>query len=363
LSGWKDESAPFPRFFSCRVHELRMCRVQVQILLYMLKLSLPGPPPSNPARKHDSPASSPKKRRNAKLQVATPSVEDRLESFMDKLSMWQLIGGLEERKEEAAPRDWMQTFCETVVEPEYVLISHHRITSPPTSDGLLFPRFRSKLPEQCALLRSKVFPDSPGSGDDSRASSRSTSPTNDLHHRSRKGRAAPPRVRARSRSLSVSLAQEADDARRRAGNARLISQNTRVFSREVSMSRTFRANPDKGKGKAPGPAKALAPARKGASKSDAGPQMLARAAERGVTLVVATPVKKIKNVSAPPGGGGRKSDASTASRASEGEEEIWEIPSSPNISWLDEARSGSLPEGEGPRVAVAKKTKKKGKVR
>jgi hypothetical protein len=97
----------------------------VQILLYMLKLSLPGPLQTTPARTHDSHATSPRKHRNAKSQVPTPSVEDRLESFMDKLSMWQLIGGLEERKEDAqaASLDWMQTFCQVVVEPESVLIS------------------------------------------------------------------------------------------------------------------------------------------------------------------------------------------------------------------------------------------------
>jgi hypothetical protein len=55
-----------------------------------------------------------------------PSDEDRLEAFMDKLSMWQLMTSLEQvstvsksisnNKDE---RDWMQIFLEEVIEPQY----------------------------------------------------------------------------------------------------------------------------------------------------------------------------------------------------------------------------------------------------
>ena len=95
-------------------------RVQIQILLHFLKLSLPGPPPPSP--------SSPKKRKRSR-EPPTPSttIEDGLEAFIDKLSMWQLIRNLDvagipgaktsspsrKSKEE---RDWIQIFAEDVVE-------------------------------------------------------------------------------------------------------------------------------------------------------------------------------------------------------------------------------------------------------
>jgi hypothetical protein len=86
-------------------------RVQVQILLYMVKLALPGPPPQREI-------SSPSKKRRKLDDPPSPTLEDRLEAFMDKLSMWQLVSTLDEgllhRKDD---RDWMQVFCEDVVEP------------------------------------------------------------------------------------------------------------------------------------------------------------------------------------------------------------------------------------------------------
>ena len=96
-------------------------RVQIQIILYLLKLSLPGPAPPPPA-----PLESPKKRkRSVRPQPAVPvlTLEDHLEVFMDKLSMWQLVatldlsGKLRDTKDE---RDWMQIFCEDIIEPQYV---------------------------------------------------------------------------------------------------------------------------------------------------------------------------------------------------------------------------------------------------
>ncbi|KAJ2933537.1 hypothetical protein H1R20_g3549, partial [Candolleomyces eurysporus] len=89
--------------------------VQIQILLYFLKLSLP-PAPANSKPKG-------KRKRSASSEGST---EDYLEAFMDKLSMWQLLNSVQStsmnssaaKKEDE--RDWMQIFCEEVVEPEYV---------------------------------------------------------------------------------------------------------------------------------------------------------------------------------------------------------------------------------------------------
>ena len=148
-------------------------RVQVQILLYLHLLSVPCPkqntPPASPSKKRRreiqessslDPGAAigppPKKRRKRYLptppiQVFPPTasieaamasdpasltqligdmdqaltMEDRVELFMDKLCIWQLLGRI------AMPdsshtvlhstakdqRDWMQVFCEDVVEP------------------------------------------------------------------------------------------------------------------------------------------------------------------------------------------------------------------------------------------------------
>ncbi|KAL1683128.1 hypothetical protein EV122DRAFT_202084 [Schizophyllum commune] len=184
---------------------------QIQILLYLLKLSLPPSPTADPiaspAKKHaaamqqdillsprkrrrveptvgpslhsqsnsvstsSQPHSSPRKRRRKSPEPAPLAPEVYLEAFMDKLSMWQLVRGLEDdRRSEGASmpaglrakaskggvagngkarqddeRDWMQVFCEDVVEP----------------------LFKSTLPDLCALLRSKVFPHSPFSDEES----------------------------------------------------------------------------------------------------------------------------------------------------------------------------------------------------
>ncbi|KAF8649368.1 hypothetical protein AX16_005810 [Volvariella volvacea WC 439] len=90
--------------------------VQIQILLYMFKLSLPGPPPVP-----DAP--SPKKRKRVPRQHQQDPenpIEDHLEAFMDKLSMWQLLGKLDAMASNASKddRDWMQVFCEDIVEPQ-----------------------------------------------------------------------------------------------------------------------------------------------------------------------------------------------------------------------------------------------------
>ena len=55
-----------------------------------------------------------------------PTAEERLESFMDKLSTWQLLGTLSTivptLRTSSGPfkddRDWMQVFCEDLVETQ-----------------------------------------------------------------------------------------------------------------------------------------------------------------------------------------------------------------------------------------------------
>jgi hypothetical protein len=51
------------------------------------------------------------------------TLEDRLESFMDKLSVWQMMATINLTTADATSsqlttqRDWMQDFCENVVSP------------------------------------------------------------------------------------------------------------------------------------------------------------------------------------------------------------------------------------------------------
>ncbi|PPQ65150.1 hypothetical protein CVT24_011045 [Panaeolus cyanescens] len=158
----------------------------IQILLYMFKLSLPGPAPVDPS------STQPKKRKRSPsrgrkssrkwspsrvLDEPVLTAEDHLESFMDKLSMWQLMGNLESHSisepvdtlsggfvngtsatsssthKEDKPRDWAQKFAEDIVEKEYVFKHFSSL-----ENHLVSYRFKDKLPELCALLRSKVFP-------------------------------------------------------------------------------------------------------------------------------------------------------------------------------------------------------------
>lgn len=100
-------------------------RIQIQVLLHLLKISLPGPCSSDPELTSGSPS---KKRRRRKHEsgVAVTTAEERLESYMDKLSTWQLLGSLStivpDHSTSSRPvkedRDWMQVFCEELVETE-----------------------------------------------------------------------------------------------------------------------------------------------------------------------------------------------------------------------------------------------------
>ena len=108
---WKGESRLIFSLVSTSVTLLTENRVQIQILLYFLKLSLPGSPPPPPE-------STKKQKRSREPPTPSTTTEDELEAFMDKLSMWQLIGNLDivgvpGTKEE---RDWTQIFAEDIVE-------------------------------------------------------------------------------------------------------------------------------------------------------------------------------------------------------------------------------------------------------
>ena len=89
----------------------------IQILLNMLKLALPGPQPQ------PSQEDSPKKKRKKKMEhdLRPETDEERLESFMDKIAVWQLTSSLEDigssQGKTKAERHWTQGFCEDVVEP------------------------------------------------------------------------------------------------------------------------------------------------------------------------------------------------------------------------------------------------------
>ncbi|KAG5732729.1 hypothetical protein E4T56_gene16704 [Termitomyces sp. T112] len=239
---------------------------QIQILLYFLKLSLPKSPPSpTPDKK--------KGKRSLPVSPLKPSSEDCLEIFMDKLSMWQLMDGLEISKAEG-PKDkqldWIQTFYEKIVKPQ----------------------FEKQLPAMCSLMRSKLFPNSPfsdSSNPSSPSSSRASSPDIAQPLARASTRQPSPALsttstkapqlleRNRSRSLSVSLAQERLE-RERSVTAGPLKK--RVLNREVSMSRAFRPKP---RSIQEDPAKIKA--------NNAGTKKETKLRDEGVTLVEATPTK------------------------------------------------------------------------
>ncbi|KAH8110399.1 hypothetical protein DFH11DRAFT_785139 [Phellopilus nigrolimitatus] len=242
------------------LERLERRETMIQILLNMLKLSLPGPQPVTDMTK---------KKRKSKQSPPPETDEERLESYMDKIAVWQLTASLDElsgmgssQGNAKADRHWTHVFCEDVVEP----------------------LFKAELPEQCALFRSKVFPTSPFSdaedsdaetvlegGAGSRAGSRARS-------LSRKATPVPDAdrasslIRSRSRSLSVTLAQ--DEASQRAN----FIEPKRQLSREVSMTRSFKEKPKVRQRPKPKPQEE--PSRPKAKRNT------------GVTLVAETPVKR-----------------------------------------------------------------------
>ncbi|KAG6841976.1 hypothetical protein C0991_004467 [Blastosporella zonata] len=243
---------------------------QIQIILYFLKLSLPGPPAlSSPIKKKG-------KRSHKELQTDSPP-EDSLEVLMDKLSMWQLMDGLENPLKvdgsKDKPLDWMQTFFEEIVKPQ----------------------FEKQLPEMCSLMRSKLFPQSAfsnSSGPSSPSSSRATSPDIAQPHTrgstrhpspalsTTSSKALKPLVRNRSRSLSVSLAQERIERER---SVTAGPSKKRVLNREVSMSRAFKPKPRH--------VQEEVVKKRASLKSDAAAKKGAKLRDEGVLLVEATPTK------------------------------------------------------------------------
>ncbi|GLB40855.1 putative DNA replication regulator SLD3 [Lyophyllum shimeji] len=272
---WEDE-----KWRQDWIERMERREYQIQILLYFLKLSLPGPmPPPSPPPKRG-------KRKRSQQVSAEPPPEVCLETFMDKLAGWQLLGSHQTAAEtlhassKDKPLDWMQSFFEEIV----------------------IPQFGTQLPELCAIMRSKIFPEAPSlsSNPASPSSSRATSP--DIPNPHKRGTSIPRRdpspalsvtsskaqalVRNRSRSLSVSLAQERIE-RERERSVTAGPSKKRVLNREVSMSRAFKPKPK------PKPSKAEARKRAG-SEPQTQPEAEAEARKKkdeGVTLVEATPTK------------------------------------------------------------------------
>ncbi|KAH7881133.1 uncharacterized protein C8R40DRAFT_19096 [Lentinula edodes] len=364
------------------IRRMERREVQIQILLHLLILSLPGPPPPPPEFTEMSSVKRRKRPRKKATPVITPA--DRLEAFMDKLSMWQLMGDLDSNERERVavdPKDeldWTQRFCQSIVEP---LLT---------------------LPNFCDLLRSKVFPNSPFSDDEDeqqeqihgsqQTSTESASPSPEpplkrnrtatldgasdpqarypspalsttstsfvrepkrasSHQRSRQ---RPALQRDRSRSLSVSLAEEAEE-RQKAKTTGSGANKGRVLSREVSMS-------FKSKSKAP-EIKHIAAAPSFLESDTRRREPETRSIKRepsmndaATILVEATPMKPIRTVSLSQTRTQGPSLATTlfprmpSMLSSVNEEEIWNPPgsSSPDVLSLtptkDAGSTGSTEE-------------------
>ncbi|CAL1702895.1 unnamed protein product [Somion occarium] len=278
--------------------------VLIQIILHFLILTRPEPLVEDRGHTPDpQPLSQSPRKRKRKTpppdnMFSNDEVEDRLEAFMDKLCMWQLTNALDDivasntstskqamtasskgKQKAVDERDWMQIFCEDVIEPV----------------------FKSTLPSYCELLRSKVFPSSPFSDDsdfdgflpasdnmaskrlrasDSRSSSRRQSPSQHSHPE-----ASNDRILSRSRSLSQSLEKERE--RSRSVSVGPGNMKKPALTREVSMKTVF-------KGKAQEQARRKEEERSRAARATKKPVQQPQVRQRkdqGRTLVQATPVK------------------------------------------------------------------------
>ncbi|KAK2459255.1 hypothetical protein APHAL10511_008732 [Amanita phalloides] len=319
---WRDEN-----WRKAWLDRMERREVQIQILLHFLMLALPGPKPTNEADTSSSSAARWRQRsyqagkhRHQKVKPAKApplSTRDALEAYMDKMSMWQLMQGLEHptggvhsknthgnrpfTDKDKDERDWIQIFAEDIVEKQ----------------------FRPYLPNLCDLFHEKVFPTSPISdvdddddGDDNgdgevvdtrpnspiqgepaSSLSRSASTSSSLK---RKSEALEDGNRlSRSRSLSVSLQQERESQRDASVQQK---SKKRTLNREVSMSRVFRA---KSKGSTLGPQSAdqafgaaVGLAVLGAKEKQPSHGKTKTVGERQITLVQATPVaNRIKSFS------------------------------------------------------------------
>ncbi|KAH9990224.1 hypothetical protein BJV74DRAFT_444881 [Russula compacta] len=225
--------------------EIEKREVKMQILLHLLKLSLPGQCPCIPIRPVPVTSSYAQKRRRVQPSsddeddTPTPRsiLEDRLEGFMDKLVLWQMALPDAETGADGTKsvRDWTQIFCDDVVQPA----------------------FAQKLPEQYKLLRRKLFripqwtssssdSDAADADADADADTKSVAQEPDPHalfnshaNGGSTRTASAAQSQSRSRSLSVSLEQEA-------GLRRTESRPRKVLQREVSMSKVFKGRRNDG---------------------------------------------------------------------------------------------------------------------
>jgi hypothetical protein len=205
----------------------------------------------------------------------------------------------------------------------------------------LHRRFKTQLPELCLLLRDKVFPNSPFSDNESLTgspTSRSPSPSPNVT-RNRNKSLSDNTLRPRSRSLSVSLAEDAQA--RRAGT----NKAKKALNREVSMSRVFKPK-TKTKSNINGKGNEGDETNRSHSVGQY-PRKGHKRRDEGVTLVEATPVKGSSKARSAPlpvttsrgvksiGGG-----LFSKSIDEEEDEEIWDIPSSPDILLLEAGSDG-----------------------
>ncbi|KAI0338790.1 hypothetical protein BDW22DRAFT_1362505 [Trametopsis cervina] len=277
--------------------------IMIQILLHCLLLTLPGiqEVPKSHSASIAAPTTSPKKRKRSppvdETILSVHTLEQRLELLMDRLAMWQLMRSIDlsaggdqstqqphqlnptnkGKQKTADDRDWMQIFCEDIVEP----------------------LFRAQLPTQCALLRSKVFQTSPFDEDSDEALELQDSPPTSprLRQETVKQEARPERGSTRERDLartsSLSITLEEERVRERSRSLSIGPKNIqkRALAREVSMSTMF-----KGKGKEKQRPQGQLGRRDSMNKSKSSllsaDETKSRAVSRmGTTLVAATPVK------------------------------------------------------------------------
>ncbi|KAF9788012.1 hypothetical protein BJ322DRAFT_598281 [Thelephora terrestris] len=219
--------------------------VQIQIILHLFRLCHPVSYPSTQTAEGISP--SPKKRKQRDPRPAL-SLEDKLESLMDKLAMWQLLGSIDDHGINASKsdkrkddRDWMQVFCEDVVQeafcksqPDLCKLLHSKVfrhpifsddtdaESPPPDNQKRKAKRQKTLPAAGSTRSREPSLTRTASTSTSISRSRSAHPHLDPNSAS---------TLARSRSLSVSLEAE----------AKAVSNGKkRMLTREVSMSKGFK---------------------------------------------------------------------------------------------------------------------------
>ncbi|KAI0086035.1 hypothetical protein BDY19DRAFT_895413 [Irpex rosettiformis] len=365
-----DAQAAYEAWKSAWLNRMEQREIMVQILLHFLLLTLPGIPEdeSKPYIPNIStPNPSPRKRKHVSSSsqdsLSAAALEECLEVLMDKLAMWQLIysvdlnaggdGGVRQthrltsfhknKPKNTDDRDWMQIFCEDVVEPA----------------------FRSKLPTQCSLLRSKVFQTSPFDDEDSfdLPDSPPASPKLDSQRPKKSASRANEGSRekkdlSRTRSLSITLEEERVRARSRSLSIGPNAVHKRALAREVSMTTAFKG---KEKKKAQDPSSRRNALGRTKSTADA-VVVKAKGKDRvGTTLVAATP-RKVK-----PKGGRSFSSAfpdgkdvlptlidesglnNTSRRAVEGgdDDDDWTLRSSPDILLLTDDERNTSPSADG----------------